>query len=225
MGIIKETIFGYSSLGVYLTINNNFMLYPQGLSDTKIESYKTPFPKEFSLYPFSLNSSSLLGTYIVMNSRGIIVPEIILDSEMDALKDITDELGYNIGVMSCHDNAFGNLILTNDKGAVISTLLKSQVKEVRDVLDVEVLILDYANSKYPGSAGLTNNSGCCVHPIVKEEEVEMIGDVLKVDIDVSTINLGNPFIHAGAVVNDYGGIFGRDSSGPEMMRLTNVLKF
>ena len=48
---------------------------------------------------------------------------------------------------------------------------------------------------------------------------------LKVDeTDVSTVNRGIPYLSSGAIVNDQSGIFGMASTGPELMRLTSVLK-
>jgi len=60
--------------------------------------------------------------------------------------------------------------------------------------------------------------------LVSDEEAKLISEVLKVPVDVCTINLGDPYVRAGAVVNSFGGIFGDNSSGPELMRLTQLLK-
>jgi len=87
-----------------------------------------------------------------------------------------------------------------------------------------LLILNYAGTHLSGSAGVTNNNGCLLHPLVSDEEAKLISEVLKVPVDVCTINLGDPYVRAGAVVNSFGGIFGDNSSGPELMRLTQLLK-
>ena len=57
-----------------------------------------------------------------------------------------------------------------------------------------------------------------------DEEINIISDILKVkETDVSTVNRGFPYLSSGAIVNDQSGIFGYECTGPEMMRLTNVL--
>ncbi|MCP4760873.1 MAG: translation initiation factor IF-6 [archaeon] len=226
MGIIKESIFGSNSIGVYIAINNDFLLVPKNADQEKINSIKKAFPENFPVNYMSLNQSALLGSYIALNSKGILLPTLILESEINQLKSFIKNIGLDLNIteIDSKDNALGNLILCNNKGAVISKELTPNVKIIQESLDVEVLILDYAGNRLPGSAGVTNSSGCCVHPMISDEEAEMISDILKVPVDVSTINMGDPFLRGGTIVNDYGGVFGKDSSGPELMRLTNMLK-
>ncbi len=225
MGILKEKIFGSVDLGVYMAINNNFLLIPTNTPEEKVHAYQKPFKdiENFSLYPITINQSSLLGVYTASNSKGILVPSITSDAETQELVNLCSSFDMRLEQLDSRDNALGNLILCNNSGAVISNELSGNVKTIQDVLDVEVLILDFAQNKLPGSCGVANNSGCCVHPLISETEAEMISDVLKVPVDVSTINMGNPYVRAGSVANDFGGIFGFDSSGPELMRLSNVL--
>lgn len=226
MGILKEMLFGSTALGVYLAINNKILFCPKTIPSEKLITIHKAFPKDFPVAKILINQSSLLGSYIATNSNGILVPIIMSDSELDEMRSIFGEfnLSMNVSNLPLKDNAIGNLILCNDHGAVISKDLAGEVNLIKDVLDVEVLILNYASTHLPGSAGVANNLGCCVHPLVTDEEVEMIQDILKVPVDVSTVNMGNPFLRAGAIINDFGGIFGKDTSGPEMMRMTNVLQ-
>lgn len=225
MGILKEKIFGSVDLGVYMAINNNFLLIPTNTPKEKVHAFQKPFNHldKFTLFPMTINQSSLLGAYTATNSNGILVPSIISDSEIQELRIFCSTFDMQLEILESRDNALGNLILCNNKGAVISTELSANVKTIQDVLDVEVLILDFAQNKLPGSCGVTNNNGCCLHPLISESEAEMISDILKVPVDVSTVNMGNPYLRAGTVANDFGGIFGYDSSGPELMRLSNVL--
>jgi len=92
-------------------------------------------------------------------------------------------------------------------------------------LSVETVIFEFANSYLPGSISLANNNGCLVHPLSTDDEIEFISSILKVDeADVSTINRGIPYLSSGAIVNDKSGIFGINSTGPELMRITSVLQ-
>lgn len=175
------------------------------------------------LYPISVNNSNLIGVYTASNKYGIIVPNIMKDEEIDVLRSYLNG-SAEIGVLNSIDNAFGNLILCNDKGAIVSSLLKENQKEIEDILNVEIEIYEFAESYLPGSISLANNHGCVVHPLTNDKEIEQIKSILKVDeTDVSTINRGIPYLSAGAIVNDHSGVFGEASTGPEMMRLTNVL--
>lgn len=224
MGVKLESLFGNAAIGPYLSINNEFLLVPKITPEEKFDSIKSAFPDDFSIYRAMCNQSALLGSYIVMNSSGILVPTLILDEEIEQLKMATKDRDMKISVIESRDNALGNLILCNNKGAIISKSLSKNISTIQDILDVEVTILEFAGNKLPGSSGIANNFGCCVHPLVTDDEAELISDILKVPIDVCTINMGNPYMRSGAVVNDSGAIFGSHSSGSELMRLSMMLK-
>lgn len=221
MSILKSQIFGGSLIGVYLTANNSYVLYPHLLLKPILKKFKSVFDEP--LYPLTLNNSNLLGIYTASNKYGIIVPNIIKEDEHNLLKSYVG--GAQIGILKSIDNAFGNLILCNDKGAIISSFLKDYMKQIEDILNVETEVFEFAGSFLPGSISIVNNNGCLVHPLANDDEIEKITSILKVeDTDVSTINRGIPYLNAGAIVNDKSGIFGLDSTGPELMRLTSVLK-
>jgi len=221
MSIIKAQVFGQSVIGVYLTANNSFILYPPTLLKPILKNFKTVFDEPF--YPVTINNSNLIGVYTTSNKYGIIVPHIIRDDELDYLKSAMTE-SIQIGILKSIDNAFGNLIICNDKGAIISSFLSNYRREIEDILNVETVVYEFANYNLPGSIALTNNNGCLVHPLSTDEEVEYIASVLRVDeVDVSTVNRGTPYLNSGAIVNDKSGIFGSECTGPELMRLSSVL--
>ncbi|MBD3341950.1 MAG: translation initiation factor IF-6 [Candidatus Lokiarchaeota archaeon] len=222
MAILKSQIFGGSLIGVYLLSNNSYVLYPNLLLKPLKKKFQATF--EVPFYPMSINNSNLLGIYSASNKYGIIIPSITREDEITKLESYLDGEA-EIGLLNSKDNAFGNLILCNDKGAIISSFLKENKKEIEDILNVEVVIYEFANSHLPGSISVANNLGCAVHPLTNDDEIELINSVLKVkETDVSTINRGIPYLSAGAIVNDQSGIFGSASTGPEMMRLSNVLR-
>ncbi|MFX1420070.1 MAG: translation initiation factor IF-6 [Promethearchaeota archaeon] len=219
--IIRAQIFGRSLIGVFLTANNSYILYPTSLLKSSLKKFKTVFEEPF--YPLTINNSNLLGVYTASNKYGIIMPHIIREDELDKLKSYIND-SSQIGVLKSVDNAFGNLILCNDKGAIISSFLEQYKNEIEDILNVETVIYEFANYYLPGSISLANNYGCLIHPLSTDQEVEFISSILKVDeVDVSTVNRGVPYLSSGAIVNDKSGIFGIDCTGPEMMRITSVL--
>jgi translation initiation factor 6 len=222
MAIIRAQIFGRSLIGVYLTANNSYILYPPTILAPLLKRFKTIFKEPF--YPLTINNSNLLGVYTASNKYGIIVPHIIREDELNKLKSHLNDSNC-IGVLKSIDNAYGNLILCNDKGAIISPFLRNYRAEIEDILNVETIIYEFANYYLPGSISLTNNYGCLVHPLSTDDEIEYITSILKVDeADVSTVNRGIPYLSSGAIVNDESGIFGVDCTGPEMMRITTILR-
>jgi len=224
MSILKYQIFGRNTVGVYLEINNLFGLYPPTLLNSTLNEFKKVFTEP--LFPLTINNSPLIGVYITSNKNGIIVPHILRDDELENLKSYIKNIdeSINIGVLDSIDNAYGNLILCNDNGAIISSFLKDYRKRIEDILNVETVVYDFADLNLPGSISLANNKGCVVHPLSTDDDVEYIRSILKVnEIDVSTVNRGIPYISSGVVANDTSGIFGLACTGPEMMRLTEVL--
>lgn len=219
LAIIRTKIFGRDWVGAYLVANNTCLLYPHGLDKKLLNDLEKNFEV---LIPVSIHQSYLLGAYIVMNSNGILLPKITHEDEIEKIKkNIGDSI--QVGVLNSLNNALGNLILYNDKGAVISSFLRKHQGTISDVLGVEVTVYEFGGNHLPGSNGIANNNGCCIHPLSSDEDVNFVSETLKVDTDVSTVNRGYPNLGYGLVVNDSVGIFGTNSTGPEMMRLTNML--
>ncbi len=210
---------GSNWIGAFLVANNKYLLHPHGTEKDLLDKLKEHF-KVF--VPASINQSKLLGPYIAMNNNGILLPKIAYDDEIENIKKQVGD-SIQISVVDSRNNTLGNMILCNDKGAIISHLLKSHQSLIRDVLNVEVSVFEFGGNELPGSNGIANNVGCCIHPLSTDRDVEIISDLLKVDVDVSTINRGVAFLKYGAVANDNMGIFSNISTGPEMQRLTNVL--
>lgn len=187
-----------------------------------LSKFKSVFDAPF--HSLSINNSNLLGVYIASNKHGILLPYVIRDDELMSLKTNLDN-GINVKVLKSIDNAYGNLILCNDKGAIISSFLKDYKKDIEETLNVETVVYEFGESNLPGSISLANNNGCVVSPLTNDDEIDEIISVLKVnEVDVSSINRGIQYLGSGAIVNDNSGIFGSDSTGPELMRMTSVLR-
>ncbi|MHA1520985.1 MAG: translation initiation factor IF-6 [Promethearchaeota archaeon] len=222
MPVNKDVVFGSSNIGVSLAMNNQYFIHPPKINPKIIEFAHTIHPDLVSIETF-IGGASVVGALVAMNSNGIIVPATIHDDELEILRSNFSK-EFQIAVLETDHNAFGNLILCNDKGAIISPKIGEAAEIIEKTLQVPVRVLEFAGSDLPGSCGLANNHGVLVHPMVDEADAQIISDILQVDIDVSTINIGNPFIGGGAVVNDYGAIFGRDSTGPEIQRCLEILQ-
>ena len=221
MVILKSQVFGRSLIGVYLCANNSYILYPPTLLKNTLHKFKNTFEEPF--IPLTVNNSNLLGIYIASNKYGIILPHIMRDDEIELLKsNLENDITFQ--TLDSLDNAYGNLILCNDKGAIISSFLKDYRKQIENILNVETVIYEFGGSNLPGSISLANNHGCVVSPLTSDDEIAQISSILKVkETDVSSINRGVQYLSAGAIVNDKSGIFGQESTGPELMRLTSVL--
>lgn len=221
MVIFKDNIYGGPNIGTYTLMTNKLFLYPPQTSPSIIKFIQD----STSLEPIEMliNNSTVLGVYIASNSHGMIISHFIRDTELNLLKTFLPK-DFGIIELEADDNAFGNLILCNDKGAIISPLLVDYKDIIEKTLNVPCKVFHFAGSKLPGSCALANNHGVVIHPMATEKEADEIAKALQVQsIDVSTINCGNPFLRGGAIVNDNAGIFGRATTGPEMARITEIL--
>jgi len=219
--ILKEAIYGNQEVGTYLALNNDYFLYPQKINPKIVEFIKQVRPDIVTIETF-IAGSPVIGSFVAMNSYGMIVPDLITDDELEILQKNTKK-EFQITSISLEDNAFGNLVLCNDKGAIISPKLEEARDIIEKALKVPTRVLRFADSDLAGSCGLANNSGVLVHPLITEEEAAIIEKTLQVEIDVSTVNCGSPYLGGGAIVNDSIAIFGQDSTGPELQRIMEIL--
>ena len=221
MPILKEAIYGNQEVGTYLALNNDYFFYPQKINPRIVEFIKQVRPDIVTIETF-IAGSPVIGSFVAMNSYGMIVPDLITDDELEILQKNTKK-EFQITSISLEDNAFGNLVLCNDKGAIISPKLEEARDIIEKALKVPTRVLRFADSDLAGSCGLANNSGVLVHPLITEEEAAIIEKTLQVEIDVSTVNCGSPYLGGGAIVNDSIAIFGQDSTGPELQRIMEIL--
>lgn len=222
MTIVKENVFGGSELGVYLSLNNQYFIHPPKIQPKLLDHVKLINPEIITIETF-IGGGAVVGSLLAMNSHGIIVPVTIQDDELEILRQ-NMKSDFQITIIDSEHNAFGNLVLCNDHGAIISSRLVDAQEAIATALNVPVKVHDFAGTDLPGACGLANNKGVVVHPMISEEDAEIIAKFLKVEIDVSTVNTGIPYPNGGAVVNDFGGIFGRNCTGPEIQRITEILE-
>ena len=76
MTISTGDILGNSQVGVYLSVIGNNLFYPTSLDKPAIQEIEQAFDLEMN--PILIGGSSLLGSLIVGNSKGIAVADLSL---------------------------------------------------------------------------------------------------------------------------------------------------
>jgi translation initiation factor 6 len=205
---------GDPNIGFYATISENQALYPPEFKRKEfidVDTYAETF----------IAKTRLVGLFTAGNSNCILVPNNATDRELDKL----EESGVTYHVLDAQENALGNLILANDKGAVISDKLADHQEEISEVLDVPVTVATAGGLSGVGASAVCNNVGVLLHREATEEEAETIADALGVEkVDIGTINLGSPYIGSGVSGNDQNILVGEDTSGPEIGRIDQTLQ-
>ncbi len=174
----------------------------------------------------NIGGSSLLGSLSVGNKYSLLLPKIIDDEELNIIKNFLKEndLDLNIKIIKSKNTALGNLILTNDNGALISPELKEFKRDIEDALNVEVEVGTIADLPTVGSNAVVTNKGCLTHPLVEDEELEFLKNLFKVEyIGKGTANKGTTSVGACIIANSKGAIVGGDTTGPELLIIEDAL--
>jgi translation initiation factor 6 len=219
LAVYLTSIIGSASIGVYSLATDKFVLVPKMVPLDKAE--QTAEWLNVPLIHTSIGGSLLDGALACANSNGIILSSFTRQEEIDA---ITASFDGNVSMMESRKTAFGNLVLANDKGALVDSRMKPIImKQVQDALGVEVVGGKIAGLTYVGSLAVATNKGVLAHPLTTEEEKKVLESVLKVPVDVGTINCGIPYVGTGLIANSNAAVAGSLTTGPEMFIIGNAL--
>jgi translation initiation factor 6 len=218
LDIFKYDVYRGPNIGVYISVNDDFVFLPMGYAQSKAEKLAKYLEVE-PLYTAVANTR-LMGALMSINNHGVLLPTTAYQDEYDFLKNETD---LEVGVLDSKYTALGNVICTNDKGAIVSPWLsQSDVETIKQVLDVEVVQKRISGLNQVGALMVANNSGGVIHPEADEEDMKMFANVLGIHLEHSTINGGVPFVESGILVNNKAVVVGSMTTGPEIMMLTRA---
>ena len=199
--------------------NDSFLLDPKALAQTKTD--KLCESVEEKAVPASIGESRLLGALTAMNANGVIVSRLAEDPE---IREIEAATGMNVSRLSSKLTAVGNLVVANDRRALVSPILEAgAVSQVRDVLGTEVERTPIGEYHQVGTFVVATNGGAAVYPGLEEKDVERIGALLGVDAYPTSVNSGVPYVASGLVANSRNAVAGTQTTGPELVFITRAL--
>ncbi len=220
MAVFRYDLLGSPNIGVFSLATDEYVLVPVSVPKTKIEKIKRFL--NVKAIRVNIGSSLLIGVLATANSHGIVLPNFTHDEDVKVLKSALRDV--NIERIASKQNALGNLILTNDYGAVADPRLsQGAIRAVSDVLGVEVVHGEIAGFPYVGSLAIATNSGVLAHPMLREDERKILDKILKVPVDVGTVNCGVPYIRSGIIANRHGAVVGSITTGPELVIVGQAL--
>jgi len=212
-------IIGSACIGVYALATDKFFVAPTSVPLKKAERLSEWLKAK--LIHTSIGGSVLVGALACANSNGILLPSFVREEELNAIGRCFDG---NIAVMETKKTAYGNLVLTNDHGAIVDPRLKTpETQKISDTLCVEVARGEIASLPYVGSLAVATNKGVLAHPLLKDSERKLLEDMLKVPVDVGTINCGIPYVGTGLIANRNAAVAGLLTTGPEIFIIGNAL--
>jgi translation initiation factor 6 len=217
--VYLSSIVGSASIGVYSLATENIVVIPRMVPQRKAQDFADWLNAKLAYT--SISGSVLAGALACANSNGMLLPNSIRDEELTQIKSVFEG---NITIMETKKTAYGNLVLANDKGAVVDPRLKApEIKQISDTLGVEVEPTEIAGLPYVGSLAVATNKGLLAHPLLKDEERKTLESVFKVPVDVGTINCGIPYVGTGLIANSHAAVAGSMTTGPEMFIIEHVL--
>ncbi|MFW6117649.1 MAG: translation initiation factor IF-6 [Thermoproteota archaeon] len=212
MAIYQSSIVGSLSVGVYSLTTDEMVVVPRWVMLKKAEKFGRQL--NVQLVHTTIGGSVLIGVLACANSNGLLLPHYVREIE---LEDITSVFDGNITVMETKKTSYGNMVLANDYGAIVNPRLsKSETRKVSDTLGVEAVKGEIAGLPYVGSLAVATNKGVLAHPLLKDSERKLLEEVLKVPVDVGTVNRGIPYVSTGLIGNSHAVVTGLLTTGPEM---------
>lgn len=220
LDIYKYDVYRGSNIGVYTSVNDDFVFVPNGFAKSKADNL-AKYLKTQPVY-CAVGNTRLLGALMVVNNNGALIPNISSPHELSYLKQETD---LNVEIINTRFTALGNLICANDKGAIVSPVFsKESVKKIQDVLGVETIQKRIAGYHQVGAMAVATNKGGIIHPEVDDEDLKNFSNVLGVSLEPATINGGIPYVTSGTLANNNAVVVGELTSGPEIMMLTRAFQ-
>lgn len=223
MALIQKDLFNSPYSGVFCVTNDSVTLVPPGIPSDDMDSVSEALGTKISVV--TVGGSSVLGTLIAMNNKGILVSNLITSMEFEKLEKISEEFNLNLGVLSERSNAIGNNFLLNDKGGFCNERLSApSKKESEKILEIEIQANSLNGMDTLGMIGCVNSNGGLCHPEISENERDLMEKVLEVPIMEGTVNFGMPLVGAGIISSSKGAVCGRQSTGVELGRVEEALK-
>ncbi|OYT60419.1 MAG: translation initiation factor IF-6 [Desulfurococcales archaeon ex4484_217_1] len=207
-------------IGAFIFTNDKLTFTPPNTPNKLLNAIGEVLKTE--ILQVKIMDSPIIGILMAGNNKGIILPYLVKDEELEAIRRNLKNV-LNIGVLPSKKTAVGNIILANDKAALVHPELdRKTIKFIEDILDVPVEQGTIAGIPTVGSVAVATNKGMLVHPEASAEELKFLEDLFKVRADVGTVNFGVSFIKTGIVVNSFGALVGERTTGPEIMRIEQI---
>ncbi len=206
---------GDPNIGLFGLATDKYAVLPDAGIDAKL------LPKK-AVYT-TIAGTKFCGLFLAGNSNGLLVPWTITERELSILKKGLG--GVNICVIESKHTALGNLVSCNDKGAVISPLLREFAGRISDCLGVPVKVGTILGINLVGALCAATNRGFLLDMYAEEEDFNLVKGALKVGGDIGTVNFGSEFVKSGILANSKALLVGAKTTGPEIARIDEALGF
>ena len=223
MALLQKDLFNSPYSGVFCATNDLLTLIPPGIPEDDMEAISEALGTTVRV--ITIGGSSVLGTLVAMNNKGILVSNLVTSLELEKLEKISSELKLNLGVLAERSNAIGNNFLLNDNGGFCNERLSKKSKNnAEEIFEISIESQSLNGMDTLGMIGCVNNNGGLCHPEISDKEKENMEVVLDIPVMEGTVNFGMPLVGAGVISSSKGAVCGRQSTGVELGRVEEALK-
>ena len=221
MEIGKMSFFGNPNIGVYAYVNDEVLILPPRIGRDDIEELVEVL-KVSAVIEAKVAGTILIGVLLAGNNNAVLLPQIVFDEDVEYLEKRVREYSVDteFSVLESKYTALGNLVLCNSRRCLASPLFSSrEVREMEDVLGVEVVTTRLVNTDLLGSILVVTDGGGVVHPDASEEDIKTLRELLGVTVERATVNAGVVYVRSGIMANNKGVVVGGNTTGPEVLRI------
>ena len=213
------TFDGDPNIGVFARVLGDIAIIPPEAPEDFKAAVKAALG--VTLVETTVQGSSIIGSLVAGNSRGMVVSGLATEEEIDILSQHREVL-----LLTESMNAAGNVIMANDSFAAVHPDMPSDLREaIGEFLGVETVALVLGGVKTVGMAGVATNKGVIVHPRATDRQIEQLEKIANVPVGTGSINMGSGLVGTGLLVNEQGYIAGNATSGFELGRIEDVFGF
>jgi translation initiation factor 6 len=217
---LKTDFNGNPNVGLYGFATDSYCLLSVDVDKRTVAKIEKVL--KVPVHQLNICGTSLVGVFLVGNSKCLLVPSIAFDSELRKL----DSFKIKYKVIKTDHTALGNNVLCNDFGCLVSPDFSiEEMKHIEGALGVPVHSAKIAELDIVGSSGVLSKLGGLLHRDASDSDIKLVESLLKVKCDTGTVNMANPFVRSGVIANSHGFVIGRLSGSPELMHLDEVLGF
>lgn len=221
---IRTQFESSSEVGVFSKLTSSYCMVAIGGSENFYSVFEAELARHIPVIHASIGGTRVIGRVCVGNIRGLLVPSITTDQELQHLRNSLPD-SVEIRRVEERLSALGNCIATNDYTALVHTDLDRETEEIiQDILGVDVFRTTIAGNVLVGSYSHITNQGGLVHAMTSPADMEELCELLEIPITAGTVNRGSDVIAAGLVVNDWSAFCGIDTTATELAVIEKIFK-
>ncbi len=216
--ILKTSFHNNPNIGLYGFATDSYCLLPLDIKKELVENIKEVL--KVPVYQLTIFNSDLLGVFCNGNNEILLIPNLTTKHEINTL----EKLKINFKIINTKFTALGNNLLIKDKICLTNQNLEKDAKEQLEKIGFKIEEGKIVGISTVGSCAVLTKKGCLLNLNASQQDIKKIENLFKLEPDIGTVNMGNPYVHSGIIANSNGYIIGAQTSGPEIMRIDMALK-